>query len=42
MTREPNLGAEFIEALGSAVGLEFVPYGPGDLKTSLGPEDVFN
>ena len=42
MTREPNLGAEFIEALGSAVGLEFVSRGPGDLETSLGPEDMFN
>ena len=42
MTREPNLGAEFIEALGSAVGLEFVPCGSGDLETSLGPEDAFN
>ena len=42
MTREPNLGAEFIEALGSGIGLEFVPNGPGDLETSVGPEDVFN
>ena len=42
MTREPNLGAEFIEALGSAVGLEFITYGSGDIKTCFGPHDVFH
>ena len=37
MDREPNLDEEFIDALSSAVGLEFVPYGPGDLEHPSDP-----
>ena len=40
--REPNLSKEFVEALSSALALEFVPDGPGDLRQSFGPEDVLH
>ena len=40
--REPNLGDEFVEAVGSAIGLEFTPEGSGDLERFFGSEDVFH
>ena len=40
--REPNLGDEFIETVGSAIGLEFTPEGSSDLEESFGSEDVFH
>ena len=42
MAREPNLGEEFVEALGSSLELEFVAGGSGNLHESFGPDDVFN
>ena len=42
MAREPNLGEEFVEALGSSLELEFVAGGSGNLQESFGPDDVFN
>ena len=42
MARESNLGPEFIDAVGSSLGLQFVADGPGDLQASFGPEDVFH
>ena len=42
MTREPNLGQGFVQAVGSSIALEFNPDGPGDLQQSFGPEDVFH
>ena len=40
--RKPNLSDDFIQVAGAALGLEFVPDGPGDLSHSFGPEDVFH
>ena len=41
--REPNLDPEFVEAISSAAGLEFIRDGAtGDLTDSFGAEDVFN
>ena len=40
--RKPNLSDDFIQAAASALTLEFVPDGPGDLSHSFGPEDVFH
>ena len=40
--RTPNLSDEFVEAVGSAIGLEFTPEGSGDLEKSFGSEDVFH
>ena len=40
--RAPNLSNEFVEAVGSAIGLEFTPEGSGDLENSFGSEDVFH
>ena len=42
MVREPNLDEEFLNALSSAIKLEFITDGSGDLQSSVGPEDVFN
>ncbi len=42
LAREPNLGKEFVEAVGAAVGLSFTPDGASDLQNSFGPEDVFH
>ena len=39
--RAPNLSDEFVEAVGSAIGLEFTPEGSGDLERFFGSEDVF-
>ena len=40
--REPNLEQEFVKALSSAVQLEFISDGAGDLDSTFGPEDVFH
>ena len=40
--RLPNLSDEFIQALGSSLGLSFTADGPGDLRASFGPEDVLH
>ncbi len=42
LAREPNLGKEFVEAIGSSLGLEFNPDGSGDHQKSFGPENVFH
>ncbi len=42
MEREPNLGEEFVEALGSSLELEFISDASGNLQESFGPNDVFN
>lgn len=41
-TREHNLNPDFINTSSAALGLAFVPDGPGDLVTSFGPEDVLH
>jgi len=40
-TRQPNLAPEFIKEFSQKLGLQFIPHGQGDLKTTFGPEDVF-
>ena len=40
-TPEPNLSREFVEAISSALDLNFTPDGPGDLVKTIGPQDVF-
>jgi hypothetical protein len=40
--RRPNLAADFVRQLAQTLGLEFVPGGRGNLKKTVGPEDVFN
>ncbi len=40
--RVPNLSPEFVKAFTERVGLEFVSDGKGDLKKTVGPEDIFN
>ena len=40
--REPNLDREFVEAIGSAIHLDFTSDGLGNLDTDFGLEDVFN
>ncbi len=40
--REPNLDREFVEAIGSAIHLDFTSDGLGNLDTDFGSEDVFN
>ena len=42
LVREPNLAEEFVQAVGSLLGLGFEPDGSGDLVKSFGPEDVFH
>ena len=42
LAREPNLDTKLVKAVGSSLGLEFVPYGSGDLRESFGPEDVLH
>lgn len=42
MAREPNLGEEFVEALGASLDLEFISDASGNLQESFGPNDVFN
>ena len=40
--REPNLDRKFIAAFESAVALDFLSDGTGDLASTFGPEDVFH
>lgn len=40
--RRPNLSAAFIDDVSQPLGLKFVPEGCGDLKNTIGPEDVFH
>ena len=40
--REPNLNPDFITTLATALGLDFIPDGTGDLDTTVGPEAVFH
>ena len=42
LAREPNLSKEFVEAIGSSLGLEFISDDSGCLQESFGPGDVFN
>ena len=42
VVREPNLGDDFVEAVGSAIGLAFTPEGSSDFQRSFGSEDVFH
>lgn len=41
-TRALNLNPKFIEAVKKSTALNFIPDGPGDLKTTFGPENVFH
>ena len=40
--REPNLAPAFTDDLAQRTGLRFVSGGPGDLRDTFGPEDVFH
>jgi predicted helicase len=40
--RRPNLNPEFIKDASDKLGLKFIEDGKGDLKKTLGPEDIFN
>jgi predicted helicase len=40
--RRPNLDRAFVKRLTDRLGLKFNSDGPGDLKKTLGPEDVFH
>lgn len=40
--REPNLSPAFTGTLAENIGLRFIEDGPGDLKETFGPEDVFH
>lgn len=40
--RKHNLNPAFIKASSSALGLTFIPDGPGDLVKNFGPEDVLH
>ena len=42
LERQPNLSKSFVDAVGSSLGLDFKPYGSGDLKKSFGPEDILH
>ena len=42
LERQPNLNTAFVETIGFSLGLDFDPDGPGDLRASFGPEDVFH
>ena len=43
MAREPNLGDEFVEALGSSLRARIhFRLASGNLQESFGPDDVFN
>lgn len=39
---QPNINPDFIQALISTTGLEFVPDKDGDLSTTFGPRDIFH
>ena len=40
--RRPNLSAAFVEELSDRLHLAFVPDGRGDLRKTVGPEDIFH
>ena len=40
--RTPNLAPAFTDAVADAIGMGFIPDGPGDLNSTFGPEDVFH
>ena len=40
--RRPNLSSRFVEELCERLGLGFVPDGRGNLRKTLGPEDIFH
>ena len=40
--RLPNLGAKFVRAFSSVVGIRFIPDGAGDLDDTFGPKDIFD
>ena len=40
--RAPNLDSRFIKKFASAVSLDFIPDGAGNLTTTFGPDDVFH
>ena len=40
--RRPNLAAEFIAELIKRLRVKFIPDGAGDLRKTLGPEDIFH
>ena len=39
--REPNLTSGFTDDIAQRTGLAFIPDGPGNLRETFGPEDVF-
>jgi predicted helicase len=41
-SRRPNLSANFVDELSERLAIAFVPDGPGDLRKTIGPEDVFH
>jgi len=40
--RRPNLAAKFVAEFEKRLKLEFIPDGQGDLKQTIGPEDIFH
>ena len=40
--RVPNLAETFTDAIAERLGLEFVAEGTGDLRSTVGPEDIFH
>ncbi len=40
--RVPNLSVDFVEQFTEKIGMVFVSDGPGDLKKTFGPEDIFH
>ncbi len=40
--REPNLDMDFVGAFHTALDLDFIGDGAGDLSTAFGPEDIFH
>jgi predicted helicase len=41
-SRTPNLNPDFVTEMGQKLGLSFTPNAPGDLQTTVGPEDIFH
>lgn len=40
--RTPNLNPDFVADMAQKLGLTFIPSGSSDLRTTFGPEDIFN
>lgn len=40
--RKPNISSEVVAVLRKQLGLKFIPEGSGDLKKTIGPEDIFH